>query len=729
MRKPLLALALLTALCGQQATAQIRAGKAQKWDVRTAALLRSLERARTTRAAVADTTARFIFTVTDADAVTDSVLAAGGTVVNLGGDMLSVSLPVSRLAGMADMPAVLRISKSRTLRPYLETVRRLTNTDAVQAGTGLETPFTGKGVVVGIIDQGFEYVHPAFRNAEGTRIIASWNRTERNSSPVKGYRGLSDGMSSSGGHATHVTGIAAGSRISGNNYYGMAPEADLVLVPSALGSSEIVEDVQWIKHVADSLGQPWVINMSFGSSYGPHDGTADEDIAIDRYLGAGGIITAAMGNEGGTNTHIAHEFSAAGEEVIFFLDNSAAGELLEENFLDIWGMAADGKAHLEVTPVAYNALTKKVVTLDNTTIAQAGQIEAGINPNNNKESFLCYVSLPTLASVLNITARKNVYLGMKVKALDASAGFHAWTAPSYGEFVRKTTNALTGDDKYLVGQGSASIPRAIAVAASNGASGWTAAADGVQYSYPSYTVTGKMSGYSSPGPSLGTDIKPTVTAPGSTVISALNRYADPDSNGRIDKSGLTLVGAVDDNGNAVSYATANWMKSHFYGVMSGTSMASPAVCGIVALWLQACPTLTPEQVADIIRQTASHDAYTGQAEWAAKSGYGKINAYEGLKLALKLNNATGIAQTMAADSPVTFQKSAQAWHILFNTAESRADVALYGTDGTRAMSRSLTDVRPGDETAVELTSLVPGVYVLRVVTPQAVVSRKVVVSR
>ena len=50
---------------------------------------------------------------------------------------------------------------------------------------------------------------------------------------------------------------------------------------------------------------------------------------------------------------------------------------------------------------------------------------------------------------------------------------------------------------------------------------------------------------------------------------------------------------------------------NFYGVMSGTSMATPVVTGVVALWLQANPMLTPEQIKEIISETSIRDTYTG----------------------------------------------------------------------------------------------------------------------
>ena len=64
----------------------------------------------------------------------------------------------------------------------------------------------------------------------------------------------------------------------------------------------------------------------------------------------------------------------------------------------------------------------------------------------------------------------------------------------------------------------------------------------------------------------------------------------------------------------------------FYTHMSGTSMATPHVAGVVALMLEANPNLTPAQVKDILRRTAGN--MTGRLAWEA--GAGHLNAYAAL---------------------------------------------------------------------------------------------------
>ena len=162
------------------------------------------------------------------------------------------------------------------------------------------------------------------------------------------------------GHATHVTNIAAGSD-TGNGLKGVAPEADIIMIPSSFDDAEIMEDVKFVKDYAQQHKQPWVVNMSFGSQTGPHDGSTDYDQSIDRLLGdRGGFITAAMGNEGDQHLHT-HGTLAPGETKYVLVDadfqSVVDGEADDQFYtnVDIWGSAADGKTHFTVTPSSIRA--------------------------------------------------------------------------------------------------------------------------------------------------------------------------------------------------------------------------------------------------------------------------------------------------------------------------------------------------------------------------------------
>src|SRR5205823_626423 len=84
-----------------------------------------------------------------------------------------------------------------------------------------------------------------------------------------------------------------------------------------------------------------------------------------------------------------------------------------------------------------------------------------------------------------------------------------------------------------------------------------------------------------------------------------------------------------------------------YAILAGTSMSSPAVSGIIALLLQANKQLTPQQVMDILNQSAIHDNFTGPGinnTW----GGGKVNAYQAVKMALVSAGIGGIGHNTLA---------------------------------------------------------------------------------
>ena len=85
-------------------------------------------------------------------------------------------------------------------------------------------------------------------------------------------------------------------------YYGMAPEAHLIMVRSdALTNAEIFNGISFIKQTAEQWGEPYVVNMSFGDTFSPHDGTDDLSSTMEELASAGLVAVAATGNEGASS--------------------------------------------------------------------------------------------------------------------------------------------------------------------------------------------------------------------------------------------------------------------------------------------------------------------------------------------------------------------------------------------------------------------------------------------
>ena len=287
---------------------------------------------------------------------------------------------------------------------------------------------------------------------------------------------------------------------------------------------------------------------------------------------------------------------------------------------------------------------------------------------------------------------------------------------------------MAPDDRYVIAD-YASGEKIISVASFVGRHDWPMYATGTKVQ-SSESTTGKLSDFSNQGPTIDEGERPLVAAPGGQIISALNSFADVSTGASsLDLTSWQVTAGINSNGQAVPYSQSNRLKHFFYGMMSGTSMASPATTGIIALWLQANPELNYDQIERIIRATSTRDSFTGgtPGTWTMGWGYGKINAYEGLKMAIELAEADGITPMIGAEEPVSFDRQMDAWRILFHTPCHQAVISLHALSGTQVAQTTLHDIRPGNEHTVALDGLPKGGYLLTVQTPQAKLTRKILV--
>ena len=132
------------------------------------------------------------------------------------------------------------------------------------------------------------------------------------------------------------------------------------------------------------------------------------------------------------------------------------------------------------------------------------------------------------------------------------------------------------------------------------------------------TVGWPIADFSSRGPSTctpggTTTIKPEVSAPGVEVYSSVP-------------------------GNL--YQSSGW---------SGTSMASPHVNGTVALMREACPDLLPDEIKQILYETAVDLGTAGEDN---DYGWGMIDAYEAVQSALAMCSGAPRAKDVFAEIPV-----------------------------------------------------------------------------
>lgn len=632
-----------------------------------------------------------------------TIAADGHRATVVGRNLLSAYVPADYAQRLSLLPGVRYVQTPRQARTSMSTARPLAGVDRIHDGTELETPYTGQGVIIGIIDQGFEYKHVAFLDADGqSRVRAVWNRT--------GYKDGNDGEPTTDipatgdqmgdiGHATFVTNVAAGSRISENDFYGVAPDAELVMIPSSLDEAEVLEDVQYISQMAAAEQKPWVVNMSFGTQLGAHDGQSYFDQALCDVLTAapGRQIVAATGNDHQTPIHVQHTF-AEGQETVRLL---VAPVVYKGTRVSLWSQSADSLRHLTVAPYYLRDSGPDYATPDH----WAERVSEQIAPFNRKQN----VSLELFAD--DVTDLQTS-LGIEVSG-QAGQTFDAWIESDGGAFTSAPgDDYLPADNRYCVSEMGASVREGIAV--------------GAYVSTPYYTPLGSttptdwgigqagdMSTFSNGGPLIDGTQKPDIAAPGGVIVSAYSKVGSEWS----------------PSFNTITHTVRRGIRTYYYGASYGTSFATPIVTGTIALWLQANPRLTNRQIQDILHQTATRDAFTGDAAWSPRWGYGKLNAYEGLREALRLGSQSGIAATRAATEPLTLFRSGREWRLLFGSNESEATVGIYRLDGTLVATQRYTSLLCGDERILRLDGLAAGTYLVSISTARARLTRKLAIGQ
>lgn len=235
-----------------------------------------------------------------------------------------VRIREDRIEALASLPEVEFVEKPKSLYFQADVGRQVSCIDAVQ-----EAPYglTGQGVLVGIVDSGIDLTNADFRNEDGTtRIAALWDQADREFTSEEINEFLNAQGSErpavrpplsvdSSGHGTAVAGIAAGNGrgSEGRRYRGAAPESELVIVkmksPQPGGfprTTELMTGVDYLIRKAQEMRMPVAVNISFGNTYGPHDGSS----LVEQYLNDvsaiwKNVICIGTGNEGTAAGHAA----------------------------------------------------------------------------------------------------------------------------------------------------------------------------------------------------------------------------------------------------------------------------------------------------------------------------------------------------------------------------------------------------------------------------------------
>lgn len=586
-----------------------------------------------------------IIRIADEQAV-EQLEAMGVRILHRRDELLLTYVPTEYASEIDGITDVRRTAVARRNRPFLDVARRATHTDDVTAGNVPGSgSFDGSGVTVGFADAGFDPGHAIFR--DHLAMVAQFD--EPNGIAEIHTDGLTTLPTDNSGlyHATHVGGILGGGK-SGDTYRGVATGAAMAATTSSLYDVGILAGVEEIISLARQRGEPAVINLSLGTSLGPHDGTDLFTTYLDR-CAEDAVIVMSAGNDGGGGVSLSRTFTAGHTAAAITPASTADWDYREiHGYCDGW--SADSRP-FDVSLCIYDMDTRSIVFRSEPCGAISGNERLSLSSENNPDFGACFSGNADAAWEVNPdNGRYNLTVSLDYSC-HASAAGTGWTryygiltiearegttvdfcADGDNIFFRNigtVTPDITDPDNTLSISSMACGSNTVCVGSATTRDS-TPLLSGGSTSWAGHVTAGKVSGFSSWGRLRDGRSLPHFCAPGAYVVSGVSRHfleANP--------SELAKVCAeVPD------------APGHYYIAECGTSMASPHAAGIFALWLQADPSLSASDLLDIATTTAQRD-YPDIAD--PRYGAGMIDARAGLAEVLR---RAGVAAPDAVVEPL-----------------------------------------------------------------------------
>jgi uncharacterized repeat protein (TIGR01451 family)/fimbrial isopeptide formation D2 family protein len=546
---------------------------------------------------------------------------------------IALEIPRADMDALRRVPGVRRVMIIDPEYPTNATSVPFLGTPAVWGDElGLGVNADGTGVSIGVIDTGIDYLHGTFG---GSAALADYQANDRTVSPdayypttkvVGGYDFAGDNYNGTAasiaadtdpmdcnGHGTHVAATAAGYGVtSGGATYGgpfnsgatystmrvgpgTAPKADLyaLRVFGCGGSTNLtVQAIEWAVDpnddgdVSDHLD---VINMSLGSNFGSL--AASSAIAADNAAKMGVIVVTSAGNAG--DTYLISGAPGSGTRVLATagsIDSGQAANAVRVNSpAGIAGFYTAGTAAFGSVPPAGGVTGDVVIGLDASDAAGPLTTD-GCSPLTNAAA---------IAGKIALIDRGTCGFAVKVKnAQDAGAIAAVIANSSAGAFGN-----MGGADPTIT------IPSVMVTFAdgntlkANIATLNVTLLPGADTVYTSTSRGSRRFGMFT--------LKPDIAAPGVNITSA--------------QTGVTCTGTAPSTGCQVANATGFLPDSQPL-VLSGTSMASPHVAGIMALLRQLHPDWSVEELKAAAMNGALNDITSFPAGGGARFDPARIGA-------------------------------------------------------------------------------------------------------
>lgn len=522
-------------------------------------------------------------------------------------------------------------------QPLSDTAMVRHKINLVQNGVGLDTNYTGKGIIVGIVDQGIDFNHPDFKTSNGkTRVMRYWDHTVSPTDPLQPYNygklwtnlqidaGTCTSLETVTAHGTTVSGIATGNARANSTNKGAAPEADIVVVETDFNlpnwSLTIADACDYIFKYADSVGKPAVVNLSLGSYLGSHDARDPAAVRIEQLLDEkpGRIVVCAAGNSGAQGKY--HVKGIVSQDTTFvWCKSNPANTLVGSNkiLFDLWMNQEEANHNF-----AFGA------DLPAPNYAFRGR-------TNFRNWFSCLNTVPTFDTLYSSSGNRLACIETYAEIVDGN--FHAqiifrtidstdylyrfetvgsgsydiwggsWQRLSDFETQVPSPFTLPAITRYQHPDSLQSIvsswncsPKVVSVANIRNRSGHTDK-NGNWYSPSDFVPVGSLENSSSKGPTRLGLMKPDVAASGGVSLASGPVWfiSNTANNSQIDQGG-------------------------FHVRNGGTSMASPVVAGSAALYLQKCSKATYQDFISDLQVSSTTSPVTGTTP-NTSYGYGILN--------------------------------------------------------------------------------------------------------
>ena len=688
------------------------------------------------------------------DATIERLRAAGAEVQQTYGRIVVASVEAAKAADVAATEGVLSVSLDRELNVAewtspsgIDLSRQALGLDKMHSGAApLSSPYTGEGVVVGVVDTGLDAQHAAFLDEDGNprvkRVYFTLTSGQQVTLDTPQRVSVWKGDKSTATHGTHVTGIAAGSRIGAPGadvpyLTGAAPDADIYLAGTegGLTNAFMLASVKNIQDEAAKQGKPCVINLSLGDNGGAMDGTDEAVQALSALAGEGkAVICVASGNEGDAKATIHATFPESGK-VATFIEASPYTEYLWPSQIgfnsrafgnfEIWGE--------DDTPMK---VTFSIVKKADPTDVVASITMDGTDP--------AYLSVPD--AVLSIGVNSKYIVSDNEAFNGAMFGSFIGGKPSVAEQNNRYRVECRCLLQFLSEQGDRDYAVLVSLEGTPGKQAfiYVNTYNGL---FPMYFSSRGLDGYQEPvgdgtlnsmacasnvltvgsynthrftsqGSGLGYDVDqtsyfsswaklvdgrhlPHVCAPGMNIVSAMSRnYADGPYYSETEQPKY--------------YTITKDGKEHSWTPMTGTSMATPYMTGVAATWLSADPTLTTDDIIRIAQETSMEPADAADNKGAS----GNLNAFAGLCKVLNLSGIGNVAVDKA--DAISIVPADGAYRILAPGAD-HIDITIHDMSG-----RTVSTLTTGDNPATVATAhLTPGIYLITASTPNGTKTVKI----